>query len=216
MNKCIIAVFDLDGTLTRKRSLEQSFINFLLKNWKVKPQNIVRATYFSLCNMPKGVSTAIKKNKMYLRGVQITQVESWCNEFVKSHGNQLIAPDKLRLVKSHKEAGHKTILITGTLNMLIQALKLNIYFESILATELEVKNNIYTGHIKGIHYYGKAKADSIKNLSQVSQINLDKSYCYADSISDIAMMSLFGYPVAVSPDKNLLKVATQNGWSILK
>jgi phosphoserine phosphatase len=47
------------------------------------------------------------------------------------------------------------------------------------------------------------------------QIDLEKSFAYADSIIDIPILDAVGHPVAVGPDAKLLEVAKKNCWQII-
>jgi phosphoserine phosphatase len=45
-------------------------------------------------------------------------------------------------------------------------------------------------------------------------VDLSRSYAYADSISDLPMLEAVGNPVAVNPDKRLLAAAQDREWQI--
>jgi HAD superfamily hydrolase (TIGR01490 family) len=215
MGKCIIAVFDLDRTLTSERSLEAAFFRYLLKSGKLMAGNLISAFLFFLRNIFKGFYEALKKNKMYLKGVSPELTESWVKEFVKAYGNTLIYSKNFQLVKSHKDIGHTTILISGSPFILVNSLNMNVWFDYIYATHLELVDGVYSGCIDGTHYYGKSKSDLVMRLREELNADLDKSFCYADSIADIAMMRLFGNPVAVNPDRRLRRVALRRHWEII-
>ena len=50
---------------------------------------------------------------------------------------------------------------------------------------------------------------------QEKNLTLENSYSYADHVSDIDILQLAEHPVAVYPDRNLLKVAKINNWKII-
>ncbi|MEC7402827.1 MAG: HAD-IB family hydrolase, partial [Actinomycetota bacterium] len=45
-------------------------------------------------------------------------------------------------------------------------------------------------------------------------LDLDGSFAYSDSVTDLPMLETVGHPVAVNPDRALLKEATSRGWEI--
>ena len=47
-------------------------------------------------------------------------------------------------------------------------------------------------------------------------IDLAESFAYSDSESDLPMMRAVGHPVAVNPDRELERVARQEGWRIMR
>jgi hypothetical protein len=46
-------------------------------------------------------------------------------------------------------------------------------------------------------------------------IDLSESYAYTDSVTDEPMLRAVGHPVAVNPDRDLARVAREEGWPIL-
>ncbi len=47
-------------------------------------------------------------------------------------------------------------------------------------------------------------------------IDLDASYAYSDSESDLPMLRAVGHPVVVNPDAELRRIAREEGWEILR
>jgi phosphoserine phosphatase len=86
-----------------------------------------------------------------------------------------------------------------------------------VGTPLEIKNGVYTGKIVPPLCFGDNKANYLQGFIQKQIIDVDfaGSYAYADSIYDNPVFGLVGHPVAVYPDKQLLKQARQRGWGII-
>jgi phosphoserine phosphatase len=80
----------------------------------------------------------------------------------------------------------------------------------------EVIDGVYTGKPGGPFTYRDGKADAIRELAGREGIDLDASYAYSDSESDLPMLRLVGNPVAVNPDRALEKVARAEGWRIMR
>ena len=59
---------------------------------------------------------------------------------------------------------------------------------------------------------GKAQGASLRK----EQIDLDDSYAYSDSVSDLPMLRVVGHPVAVNPDAALARLAREEGWEVLR
>ena len=47
-------------------------------------------------------------------------------------------------------------------------------------------------------------------------IDLAASYAYSDSVTDLPMMELVGHPVAVNPDRPLLRIANEREWEVVR
>jgi hypothetical protein len=73
---------------------------------------------------------------------------------------------------------------------------------------------MYTGELS-YYGYGPYKADAIRALAEREGLDLADSYAYSDSITDEPMLRVVGHPNAVNPDKELARVARDEGWPIL-
>ena len=83
----------------------------------------------------------------------------------------------------------------------------------VVATKMVVEDGKYTGDI-AFYAYGSGKAIAMRELAQEQGYDLDASYAYSDSFTDLPMLEVVGHPTAVNPDKALRKVATEKGWPI--
>ena len=77
-------------------------------------------------------------------------------------------------------------------------------------------DGVYTGRPTGLFIYGEGKARAIEQLAAREGIDLSQSYAYTDSASDLPMLRLVGHPVVVNPDRELLRIARQEGWEVLR
>ena len=55
-----------------------------------------------------------------------------------------------------------------------------------------------------------------QELAESENIDLSESYAYSDSESDLPMLRAVGHPVAVNPDRELERVAREEGWRIMR
>jgi phosphoserine phosphatase len=54
----------------------------------------------------------------------------------------------------------------------------------------------------------------LASFARRRNLDLSRSYAYADSISDLPMLEAVGNPVVVNPDSRLQKAAKERGWQI--
>ena len=87
--------------------------------------------------------------------------------------------------------------------------------DHVVATRMKVKDGKYTGEIK-FYAYADNKAKAIRDLARKRGYDLDNSYAYSDSITDVAMLESVGNAFVVNPDKELRKVARERGWPVLE
>lgn len=122
------------------------------------------------------------------------------------------APD---LIKRSKEQGNKQIIITGGIDYITRPLVEYLGFDDFVANRLEIKDGIATGRLHKPFIAGANKALWVRRYAEEHNIDLDRSYAYADSGSDIPLLSVVGYPTAVNPDFKMRTTARAYDWPIL-
>lgn len=212
----ILAVFDLDGTLTKGLSVEQFFMMYLLKTRKIGIANLLSSFVYWAGNVLNDPVEARQKNKMYLKGKRLDEVETWIDEFFNSNKKNIFSSDMVDIASRHKQLLHTSILITGAPSILVAKLPVYDIFDHVYSTALETSLNGFTGKISGPHYYGALKEQLVKQLAGELNASLERSFCYANAGEDIPMLSLFGNPVAVHPGKGLRKYARVHNWQLIE
>jgi phosphoserine phosphatase len=86
--------------------------------------------------------------------------------------------------------------------------------DDVIATKMVVADGRYTGEIER-YAYGPEKAVAIRELAAARGYDLDGSYAYSDSATDVPMLEAVGHPFAVNPDRGLRKVAAEREWPTL-
>ena len=56
----------------------------------------------------------------------------------------------------------------------------------------------------------------MRELAAQHGIDLGPSYAYSDSATDLPMLEAVGHPVAVNPDRGLLRVAREREWEVVR
>ena len=62
---------------------------------------------------------------------------------------------------------------------------------------------------------GENKAIAVRELCERRGINIEESFAYSDSETDVPMLRTVGHAFAVNPDRQLAKVAHEESWPIL-
>jgi HAD superfamily hydrolase (TIGR01490 family) len=121
-------------------------------------------------------------------------------------------PAGIRRVREHRALGHKTLLITGALDIVIEPLRP--LFDEVICAELATNNGRFTGELTEAPPTGEARALIMAEFARAHQLDLDQSVAYADSASDLPMLEASGYPVAVNPETKLAAIARKRGWHV--
>ncbi len=121
-------------------------------------------------------------------------------------------PDGFARVRAHRAIGHRTLLITGALDFIIEPIRP--LFDDIVCAEMEVRNGRLTGHLTTLPPIGEARAIVLADYAAEHSLSLEESVAYADSASDLAMLEAVGFPVAVNPESRLSAIARRRGWHV--
>jgi fatty acyl-CoA reductase len=121
-------------------------------------------------------------------------------------------PDGFARVRAHRAAGHRTLLITGALDFIIDPIRP--LFDDIICAEMESHDGRLTGHLTTLPPIGEARALVLADYAVQHGLSLEESVAYADSASDLAMLEAVGFPVAVNPESRLSAIARRRGWHV--
>jgi fatty acyl-CoA reductase len=121
-------------------------------------------------------------------------------------------PAGVRRVREHRAAGHRTLLITGALDVVIEPLRP--LFDDVVCARLGESNGRLTGELVSAPPTGEARAQVMFDYAAEHRLDLAESVAYADSASDLPMLEAVGHPVAVNPETKLAAIARKRGWHV--
>ncbi len=126
-------------------------------------------------------------------------------------------PKMLDLAWGHQDAGRRVYIATAATQETAEMIATVLSFDGAVGTRLEVDpDGAYTGKLAGPMAYREGKAAAIAAVAQRDGIDLESSYAYSDSESDLPMLRAVGHPIVVNPDKELARVAREEGWEVLR
>ncbi|HLN16671.1 MAG TPA: SDR family oxidoreductase [Acidimicrobiales bacterium] len=121
-------------------------------------------------------------------------------------------PEGLARVRQHRRLGHRTLLITGALDVVVSPLEP--LFDDIVCAHLGRTDGRFTGHLNVLPPIGEARATLLEDYTARHGLSLAESVAYADSASDLPMLEAVGFPVAVNPETRLAAIARRRGWHV--
>lgn len=146
-------------------------------------------------------------------GARPQRLEKDSQEFFNAYLLKKSFPAAIERIRHHKSLGHKTLLITGALDFVLEPLKP--LFDDIICAELELGDNgLYRGRPTSIPPTGEARASLLMSYAKDHSLDLAESVAYADSTSDLPMLEAVGYPVCVNPEPKLAAIARKRGWHV--
>ena len=122
-------------------------------------------------------------------------------------------PAGLRRVREHRALGHRTVLITGALDFVIEPLR-PLFDEVVCARLGETVDGRLTGELVTAPPTGEARALALAAYADAEGLRLSEGVAYADSASDLPMLEAVGHAVAVNPEAKLAAVARKRGWHV--
>ncbi|HEX9865171.1 MAG TPA: HAD-IB family hydrolase [Acidimicrobiia bacterium] len=126
-----------------------------------------------------------------------------------------VRPESRKLIKMHHDSGRETWIVSAAPHEVVEPLARSLGMTGAIGTKGRVVAGHYTGELDGPFVYGAGKAEAVEKLASDRGYDLERSYAYSDSISDLPMMETVGHPVAVNPDSELDALAHERAWPVV-
>lgn len=214
---CRVAIFDMDRTLLPGSSL------VLLGRALVERGVIARSL------LARHAASAVVFSRRGLADARIVRLresllaaaagrdhhELLC--IAREVGQELAAhsyPAARWLVRRHLEAGDFCVVLSASPQELVEAVAAALGAHRAVGTCTEVVDGRLTGRLSGPFCHGPGKLERL--VAELGPVELAHASAYADSMSDLPLLSACGHPVAVNPDRRLWKAAQSAGWPVLR
>lgn len=209
----IAAIFDVDGTLIARTSMEQIFIRFLWRRGELGFREMAGAFRGATEAIAAGRSP-ITANKGYLRDKDSTRVRQLARECFDAEIADRLLPKAVERLCWHQRADHFVVLLSGALDILLEPLAEHLGVSARIGVDLEACDHRLTGRIAGIHPCGVVKADCLATVSSAAAFDLKRSFAYANHHTDRFLLAMVGNPIAANADARLRRIAASRGWMI--
>ena len=191
-----VVIFDVDGTLTKTRSIWQ-FIHEHLGTWEKAGK------YYLQQFLTKQISYEdfAKLDASEWRGVPLATLEEIVRQVKYVEGAQ----ETLKHLKVRK---YRIFLISSGLLILVKRIITELRANYGVANELEVHQGKLTGKVK-IRVPWNGKGAVLEKLAQTFDIDIDQAVVVGDSVTDISMFRLCGTSIAFNPSsEDVVRAAT--------
>jgi len=122
-------------------------------------------------------------------------------------------PAGMARVRAHRALGHRTVLITGALDFVVEPMR-PLFDEVVCASLGEDAEGRFTGRLEKLPPTGEARALVLAEYADAQGLDLGEAVAYADSASDLQLLECVGFPVAVNPETKLATIARRRGWHV--
>ena len=159
-----LAIFDLDNTILNGDS-DYSWINFLIEQGyvnKTEYENKNKYFYDQYYQGKLDYDEWAEFALSTIKGKKPEDMESLLSKFLIEVIEPMINIYALRLLHNHSHNNDVMLLASATNSVIVEPIAKRLGFKNIVATEVEIINESYTGKILGIPALGEGKLIKVK------------------------------------------------------
>ncbi|WP_346837772.1 HAD family hydrolase [Microbulbifer sp. SAOS-129_SWC] len=213
-----LAIFDLDNTLIGGDS-DHAWGEFLVQREQVDGERFREANDRFYRDYQRGeldifayLEFALEPLAQLSRG----QLDSLHQQFMEEVVNEIWLPRAEELIGRHRRAGHHIMIITATNRFVVAPIAERLGVDTLLATEPEEVDGLFTGRVLGEPCYRSGKVLRLHQwLAHNPSYQSAEKWFYSDSINDLPLLQEVEHPVAVDPDTDLRAQADTRGWPVI-
>jgi phosphatidylglycerophosphatase C len=190
-----LAVFDLDGTISRRDTLLPYVMGF---------PKILHA--LGQCDEGHVKSAFIHAT---LRGKTRAQVQAWNAEFVPSVLKHGVFEDALSRIARHKQEGARLVLMSASVDLYVPVIATALGFDEVICTGVQWDADRLDGHLNTPNRRGTEKTRCFEALRQAHPGLITAAYGNAGT--DLDHMRLADQPLLVNASASTRREATRLG-----
>lgn len=157
----------------------------------------------------------INRMLSWLKGLKEESIMDLSREIFDQLIKDTIRSEILETIREHREKKGAVVLLSSASTPICKPVCQHLGLDEMICTSLESENGILTGKTHGKLVYGPEKMVRMLEFCRERKFDPMDAWYYGDSFTDRYVMEAVGNPVAVSPDKKLLKIARRKHWPIL-
>ena len=213
------AFYDFDGTLVASNVVTR--YAFFAKHHPSRLEAFLRYTKL-LLTVPFWLALDAYSRRLF-NEIFYREYRAMRRDILAEQSEQMFASDILPkvyrgakpLIEADRAAGFRLVLVSGGLDFVIAPAVEYFGFDDVIANRLVFENGTATGEIAPPLLAEQEKVAAIERYCREYNVDTARSKAYSDSLSDLPMLEVVGFPTAVNPDRRLRKVALERGWPVL-
>jgi HAD superfamily hydrolase (TIGR01490 family) len=209
------AFFDVDRTLVACNT-GRLFLRDLRRRGEISFLRALRAMswmakyHLSMIDLDAVAARLVEQ----MRGQSEKEFAERCRRWVEDDILPLLLPSALRKIERHRSEGHLLAILSSSPTYVTRPIAETLGLDEVLSTQFEVAAGQFTGKLVGPACFGKGKVHWAEDLMSRKAVDLESSWFYTDSYSDLPMLERVGNQVVVNPDPRLRRAAKQRGWPV--
>ncbi|OED43398.1 hypothetical protein AB833_03890 [Chromatiales bacterium (ex Bugula neritina AB1)] len=213
-----IAVFDLDGTISRR----DTYLTFLYHCLVKRPQRCVKLPLLPCYVL--AYKLGFKSNhwlkarflKAIAGGLSRAELEEFATSFTQITFDNNIKPEALAELQRLRDSGYMLVLATASFDIYVSKLFDALGMDKLFCTIAEFDaDDRLTGELKTLNCIGEEKARQIKAwLQDTTRAEVDRAY--SDSAVDLPLLALAQRAIVVDPKTATARVAAKLNYPIVR
>ena len=206
-----VAVFDLDGTLTRRDTLLPFLAGYaarhpsrLLRLWRFAPALIEYAA--------RGRDRGLLKSRA-IRAVMSRErradIEAWARRFVDALEPRGFCASALETLEAHRAAGDHLVLLSASPDLYVPLIGRMLHFERTLCTEVMWDGERLDGALRSENRRGEEKVRCLERLRR--EYPDARLIAYGNSASDLAHLQRADRALLVNGNAAARRLAARAG-----
>ena len=188
----VVAAFDFDGTLTRGDTLGPFLIHSL--GWPRFLWGLLRCSpwlvAYVLRLMPNHHAKA-RLLQVALAGLSVERAQTLAQSFVTDYLLTQWSTWGLAQLVQHQAQGHRCVIVSASPGIYLHAVGKSLGVNAVLCTEMEVKDDCYTGHMTTANCHGEEKVRRLQVwLATEYSAGTPELHAYGDTKGDLPMLRL--------------------------
>jgi HAD superfamily hydrolase (TIGR01490 family) len=215
-----LTLFDLDNTLIAGDS-DYGWAQFLIEAGVLDGKEYERRNAGFFADYKAGRLDIQAFLDFQLRPLAANEPErllAWRERFLAEKIQPMVLPKARALVAERLAAGDLVAVVTATNSFITRPIADLHGIAHLVATEPEIVGGRYTGRVAGVPCFRAGKLTRVQEwLAGLgrSLTGFKETWFYSDSHNDLPLLSAVSRPVAVDPDEELARYATERGWPVV-
>jgi len=213
----IAAFFDYDGTIIAGYSI-LAFLKERVRRRELGAADVLRTAVLAAQSAIGQVDSRelISRGIHEWNGRRLADLEGLGVQLYERELRDAIFPEIRELVNQHRRKGHLLAIATSAAPFQVEPVARELGIEHVLCTQLEVREGVLTGKSKGPILWGRAKAEAVREFARRHNVDMSRSYFYADGDEELPLMHAVGHPRPTNPRPELAAAAGREGWTVLR
>lgn len=204
-----VALFDLDGTITRRDTYLAYLIGYLLRHPSRLFRTVPLAWAVALHKAGRRDNTWLKIRflRAILGGVERASLERWTDAFLDRTLGYGLRARAREVIERHRAAGDRLLLVTASLDFYAEPLAERLGFDATICTRAAIDQaGRLTGALDGANCYGCHKLRCVQSylLEHAPDAFLT---LYTDHHADLPLLRFVHRPVLVNPTRRARQAA---------